>query len=301
MTLYITCASFEERCLALVEQLHEARLDERLLLIDFLGYENVSPYQYYRSRMIRQLAKKRYNLATLNAAIARPLEALQQIEAMVQESAPSEVIVDISSMPRNYLFCICSLLDTLGLPARIRYYRPRVYGSELSRGVRSLQVIPGFEGDIIPSGEMVLGIILGFEGYKALHAWESVGPNRTIAFLGEPPYQPEFLETSKTKNKELLYETPQVSVVSMHTHAVRTARDQLQQVYDRMIGSRQPVSFVLCPLGTKPQSLAAFAFAHRNRQVAVAYVSSLTYYPEDYSRGWDDNYLEISLVDLLTE
>jgi len=148
---------------------------------------------------------------------------------------------------------------------------------------------------------MILGIILGFEGYKALHAWESVGPNRTIAFLGDPPYEPEFLETSKTKNKELLYETPEVSITSMHTHEVLTARDQLQEVYDGTIGSREPVSFVLCPLGTKPQSLAAFAFAHKNKQVAVAYVSSLTYYPENYSHGWDNNCLEISLADLLTD
>ena len=55
------------------------------------------------------------------------------------------------------------------------------------------------------------------------------------------------------------------------------------------------MEIVVCPLGTKLQCVAAFAFAYRHREVAVACVSSLMYYTGEYSRGFVREYVEVSL------
>lgn len=85
----------------------------------------------------------------------------------------------------------------------------------------------------------------------------------------------------------------------LHTSNVIQARDQLQQIYDETKVHSPDSSFIVCPLGTKLQSLASFAFAYRNESVAVAYVSSLAYYTDAYSRGYSPEYKEIDLTELL--
>ena len=85
----------------------------------------------------------------------------------------------------------------------------------------------------------------------------------------------------------------------IHTFDVITAKTQLQNLYEQVRRDFPNAAFVLCPLGTKLQSLAAFGFAFLNKPVAVTYVSSLSYFTEDYSQGVDEEYTELSLEKLL--
>ena len=150
-----------------------------------------------------------------------------------------------------------------------------------------------------PTGETVLAVILGFEGYKALHAWERIGPSRVVALFGDPPYEPEFLTRSKDYNSDFVEQAGKVTKRSLHTSDVLTAKSQLQMVYEEVITESPENSFILCPLGTKLQSLAAFGFAYLNEAVAVACVSSLAYYTEEYSRGYQTEYTQVALSDLV--
>jgi len=142
-------------------------------------------------------------------------------------------------------------------------------------------------------------LILGFEGYKSLYAWEQLGPSKTVALLGDPPYRQEFLEIARRSNSELLSQLGDRAVVRpLHTFDVETARDQLVETYEEL-GRDSGAAFTVCPLGTKPPSLAAFAFAYTRPRVSVAYVSSLMYCTGNYSRGFDPKYVELSLETLL--
>jgi hypothetical protein len=296
--LYITSISFEDRCLALIRDLPEATDSDLVLLIDFIGYENVAPYIFNRTRMLNDLEVKHYQVARISANISSPLEALSRLERALFETRSREALLDLSTLPRKYIFCISRMLATRGLRTSIRYYRPNEYGNELSRGVRSVEAIPGFEGDMNPMGDTVLAIILGFEGYKALHAWERIGPSRVIAFLGDPPYKPEFLVRARESNHELLENIGAVQQLPLHTFDPLRARIQLQAAYDDVHSRGGRTSFVLCPLGTKLQSLAAFAFAYRNQDVSVANVSSLNYFTEEYSRG-ESGHVDLRLDQLI--
>lgn len=299
MTLYVTGVSFEERCLALPESLSLRTGNERALLVEFLGYENVGPYLQNRARIHQVLRAKGYAPVVIEGEPSRPLEALRQIAEEIKRTTPEKVFLDISTLPRNYLFGVCRLLALYHIPTFIRYYKPQDYGTELSRGVGSVQTIAGFEGSSTSSGEVVLAIILGFEGYKALQAWERIGPTRVIALLGDPPFKPGFLDRSRQHNDELLTKLKDVHVERLHTSDVLVAKNQLQRLYQECTSGGREISFVLCPLGTKLQSLAAFAFATQNKDVSVLYVSSLRYFSENYSTGYHSEFTQVALNDLL--
>ena len=163
-----------------------------------------------------------------------------------------------------------------------------------------MQAVPGFEGARGAPGDPVLVVILGFEGYKALHAWEELGGGETILLMGDPPYRPGFLETARENNGELIRRLAgRGRVEALHTFDIRKAHAQLIEIYEELRGRKGTVEMTLCPLGTKPQSVAAFALAYTHPEVAIACVSSLMYYTGDYSRGYQPEYVEISLQGLV--
>lgn len=300
MTLLIVAASFEERSCTLVEQLREKGPDDVVMVLDFMGYENVGPYLYNRVKMLRRLQGKGFEPVRVEVDRGRPRDAMKRITKSVEEISPSNVVVDVSVLPRNYLFGICRLLAALGLPTSVRYHRPSEYGKDLSRGVGLVGAIPGFEGEMNTSGELVLAVVLGFEGYKALHVWERIGPTRCIALVGDPPYEGRFLDWSEKHNEELLHTIEGIQTERLHTYDVRAAVLQLKQIYEDVKFSSRDATFVLCPLGTKLQSLACFALGYCYPDVTVVNVSSLTYYSKDYSTGADPVSSDFSLDEVLS-
>ena len=302
MTLYITSLSFEDRCLALPSDIMASdETEKEVVVLDFSGYENVDPYLANRARIIQSLAAANCSTRTFAVSLASPLDGRRQLEELIREECPAKVLLDISTLPRNYLFTICHLLAESKVDTTIRYYKPEIYGRQLSRGVRRVQAIPGFEGDAVGVGATILVLILGFEGYKAVYAWEQLGASKTVALIGDPPYKQDFLGIAQRNNSELLERLgDRADVRPLHTFDVETAHKQLLQVYEDLWRQYENVEITVCPLGTKPQSLAAFALAYQHPSVSVAYVSSLIYYTGDYSKGFDRDYVEVSLQSLLT-
>ena len=189
MTLYITSISFEDRCLALAADLESGSEQRRVAVLDFGGYESVDPYLLNRARFVERIKKAGVPLEVLPVSLSLPLDGERKLRGVVAEAAPARVVLDVSTLPRNYLFSTCRLLCEMKTRTAIRYYKPETYGGQLSRGVRHVQSVPGFEGAAVGGGSTVLVLILGFEGYKSLYAWEEMGASRTILLLGDPPYR----------------------------------------------------------------------------------------------------------------
>lgn len=300
MTLYILATSFEERSRAILDDLVLRSYGDEVLVIDFLGYENVGPYLYNRNEIMSKLTEMKFLPKKVEVEVARPLAALDVIRAAIAQLKPSKITLDISVLPKTYLFGLCRLLLSMGIETKLRYYKPSKYGKFLSRGIGTVNSISGFEGEITTTGELYLAIVLGFEGYKALHVWESIGPTKCTALLGTPPYRDEFLAYSKENNKDLLGAVEGIQFVDLHTFDVQVAISQLKEVHSSSRAANRDSSFVLCPLGTKLQSLACFGLAYCNPEITVATVSSLTYYSGEYSWGIDPGYTEIKLSDIPT-
>lgn len=300
MTLYITSLSFEDRCLALTQALGEDEGQCGMVALDFAGYESVDPYLINRAALIRRMAGLAIPLEVVGVELGSPLQGERALGKVVGEMAPRNVVLDVSTLPRSYLFGICRMLCDLEIETTVRYYKPRTYGGQLSRGVGRVQTVPGFEGARGLPGDSVLVVILGFEGYKALYAWEELGGGETILLVGDPPYRPSFLKTARRNNEELIRRVSERGrVEGLHTFDIPKAYGQLTRIYEELRGRRGTVEMTVCPLGTKPQSVAAFALAYRRPEVAIACVSSLMYYTGDYSRGYQAEYVEISLQELV--
>ena len=244
------------------------------------------------------LGKKEFCPKKVEVEVGRPLAAMDVIQTAIEKLDPDRITLDVSVLPKTYLFGLCRFLLAAGIETQLRYYKPSRYGTFLSRGIGTVSSISGFEGEITTTGELYLAIVLGFEGYKALHVWESIGPTKCTALMGTPPYREEFLAYSKEINRDLLGAVEGIQFVDLHTFDVQVAISQLKELHSNSKAASGEGSFVLCPLGTKLQSLACFGLAYCNPEITIATVSSLTYYSREYSWGIDPTYTEIALSDI---
>ena len=90
MTLYITSASFEDRCLALVADLSKSKRGERrIVVLDFRGYENVDPYLANRSRLIRAFESVGDQPITVSVGLRAPLEGEARLKHVIEEVEPA--------------------------------------------------------------------------------------------------------------------------------------------------------------------------------------------------------------------
>ena len=132
-------------------------------------------------------------------------------------------------------------------------------------------------------------MILGFEGNKSEYVWETLSPKETIALIGDPPYDPSFVEEARKRNRFLL-EMRRTDVIEDRIHtsdleAIFTKLERLYLEYSKKAQVEDNTNVLVCPLGTKPQSLATYLFAKKYPQVPIIYVSSAYYFTEKYSRG----------------
>ena len=74
----------------------------------------------------------------------------------------------------------------------------------MSYGVRRVAVVPTFTASYRANQDLVLVMFLGYERDRTLGMWQSIEPNRTVAVIARPAYQPEWEGKVETLNTELL-------------------------------------------------------------------------------------------------
>jgi len=289
-TLYLCAASFEERCLAFPDSLSQLGPYDKLILLDFQGYFNVTQYCKNLAEMKNILQGKGIKPEIVECWVKYPLHALSNIKKLlVDNDTWTQVVLDISALPRTYIFLITDYLRTLTGKLEARYTKPANYGDELSRGAGWASPIPNFEGSLIPEAEKILVLVIGFEGNKSEYVWELLSPKKTHVLIGDPPYDPSFIEEARKRNS-FFFNNPGVDIIEerIHTSDLESIFNKLESLYLQYFkkeGAVEDFNMLLCPLGTKPQSLGTYLFAKKYSHVPIIYVSSAYYFTDKYSRG----------------
>ena len=112
MTLYITSVSFEDRCLALIRDLRQSGAggDSRVAVLDFRGYENVDPYLVNRAQLMRELEVLGLRVDVLEVSVNAPLGCVLGLVDILERVGARRVVLDISTLPRSYVFTVCKVL-----------------------------------------------------------------------------------------------------------------------------------------------------------------------------------------------
>jgi hypothetical protein len=190
---------------------------------------------------------------------------MSRLRDILGQSDDAAIVLDISVFTKRHLLMMLRWLDDEGIWKRLAIVYTEPEGYQVSRfvplsfGLASFQEIPGFSACPNLSRPVHLVLFLGYEGDRALAVYEHVQPMQTTLVVPHPPFRPEWAGRTEEFNADLLRlvgggPTEKVDAIDP---------DETTAFLERTLGhdsARSPNARLICPLGTKPQTLGVYAF-----------------------------------------
>lgn len=290
-SILLTCVTEEDRCRGIINCADQWRPVHTHVVC----YSGENSRRDQQINLLHDAMKRRsltYGITECNESF--PAECLRsQISALKPSLASREcqLVIDISVFTKRNLFMLWQWLIDVKLWSRVTvvYSEPETYVVSrfvpLTFGLESLQQIPGSPGVADCSRPVHLVMLLGYEGDRALAVYEQIQPMQTTLIVPHPPYRPEWEGRTEQFNSDLLCLTGTDRVQRVDAIDPSKTADLLR----RTIGATDEwgdYAVVICPLGTKPQTLGVFDYVRQSCDPpAVIYANPLRHNKSFFSEG----------------
>lgn len=290
--VFIACSSHETRCRGLIDQIGDWRPAAAVLF----HYDDINPRREENHRHIE--AKLR--VASLEPTVLLFTEAnavkslrdnMQRLLNVLMAVEPTAIVFDITAFTKRHLLMMLSWLDDIGHwdDLTIAYSEPEDYDVSqfipLSFGLASFQQIPGFSACPDLSRPVHLVLFLGYEGDRALAVYEQVQPMQATLIVPDPPYKPSWRGRTEKFNADLLA----VAGAGVTIRVDSIDSDATKSALAAILGNprkRSDHARIICPLGTKPQTLGVYSYMREcSDPPAIVYASPLRHNHEFFSHG----------------
>ena len=160
----------------------------------------------------------------------------------------------------------------------------------LSFGLASLQQTPGFSACPDLSRPVHLVMFLGYEGDRALAVYEQIQPMKTTLMVPDPPYRPDWAGRTERFNRDLLALVGEHEVHRIDALDPAAVRETLADLLGR--SQRSDFAGIICPLGTKPQTLGVYSYIRAtNDPAAIVYAGPLRHNHTFFSTGLGETWV----------
>ncbi|UHD17837.1 hypothetical protein [Thiocapsa bogorovii] len=291
-------SSYEDRCLGILGQTALLSVATRAVVVHTESFSGSEKYACNHETLVRRL-REAVGVTVEEVAVPRGFggELLNCLDNKLglDLRAGGRVVVDISTFPRERMIILVDYVARLNPCTRIGifYHEPERYASEiekesigwLSKGVRRISSIPGFNGRQGVHKSSLLAVQLGHEPERALMTIKKLEPDRIIVIgQSEQQYKKDvdqvFLRRSEAVINEFGYKIEKIFLVG--------SRDYVGS-YNVMcrIGELYGAAFniVVNLNGTKVQVLGALKYCQENRSVEVVHADPQKYNYDCYSVG----------------
>lgn len=288
----LTCSSHEGRCRGVISRLDGWRPAEAVIF----HYDDENPKREENHRAmetdLRAASVEPIALQfTERSAVKSLRDNMDRLRSILTRNEEASIVFDISVFTKRHLLMMLRWLDDEGYWDRlcIVYSEPEDYDVSkyipLSFGLSTVQQIPGFSACPDLSRPLHLVLFLGYEGDRALAVYEHLQPMQTTLVVPHPPYKPSWVGRTEKFNADLL-----AIVGKGLTEMVDSIDpDKVRRALVKIFGDeskRGQHAKVLCPLGTKPQTLGIYGYVRTCADPpAIVYASPLRHNHEFFSHG----------------
>lgn len=294
-SLFITCASYEDRSTATVERLATTYATDHAVVFFSTEYAEKGHTPSNRRRILDVLrTASRGEVHEIGFCMTQPIPAMVQFEELCighyESSGIRSISVDISAFPRQELLILLRVLDNLPRRPVIRlfYAEPTRYGSEgddgwLTRGVKSVRTVPGFGGIQHPGKSNLLVMFLGHEDERAAITWKRHQPRKTIVFVPSPNYRDEMNGIVEQTHRLLFTKISDTDIRA--TLSARSIEETEQAILDVWEQYHDSHFIVVAPLSTKLQTLGIYRAVRSKPDIQISYAVPSIYNFMNYSEG----------------
>lgn len=281
--LFITCASFEDRCLGALR-----KADSNLC-------DNVVVFKFDEDNRAREK-----NLAEIELTLSKwelerghqeilvkhgmTMDGILQFHnyckanKMFSMTSPAPAItIDVTTFTKELLFEILFYLNHILKIEKLRllYTVPQKYAlpdeGPLSYGIKNIKVIPFFWSNWSATKDDLLLVVLGYEEMRAWSLISRFDANINIIAVTKPGSKPEWDTHCENFNKRLLVENcDSFNIPAMDPYAVITILEN--NIINK--GLHEKYNVFIAPLGTKPQILGIFYFLKKYPEARINVIST---------------------------
>jgi len=301
--LFITCESFEDRCIGAVSLLGNYQT-KACLIVSFLSRlrnpRGESKRRKNMTDMLRILSDNNIGAKPIRIKVDpyNPLDLLLSLRSELAEAgvdvSDASITIDISCFTKiQLLFLLTFIQRHVGRGAmRLLYTLPSYYGSldrrDLAIGYDRLMIAPfaNSKPRELTNRGLAMIMLLGHEGSRAMHAWSEMEPESTTLVKATSLGDPEPVNIAERQNQTLLSKARE----GQNDFTLRTCPDRgLSQGIElfRTITAgytTKPVERIaFVPMGPKPL-VAAFALStYNNGNAPIDIVYPV---PQAYDSGY---------------
>lgn len=295
----ITHASYEDRSCAICEE----RFPENKIVGAVVIYsnENMDKKKYQIN-----LEKQKIFFRSLTGCTPltvgcdrnRPVNFIE-LFAIEFEKLPDGIgyLIDISTFPRDRLICVLNFLRNVCPQNKVIefiYTSPRSYSTEkkdgwLSRGVRRVRAVPGFNGRQSTRKKSLLVMLLGHEGERAHITLKSVEPDDLIVIIqDEDQISDSARITSQKGNSSILmdYTLLEKEIAASYNDPLSTYVE-LKRIHAKYSAT---YNIFVSVNGTKLQILGVTLACMALKDIQIIYAYPQTYNQDDYSNSTGRKY-----------
>lgn len=299
--MFITCASFEERCLGSLRKFSNYSA-QHIILFKFGEGNPVREKNW--DCMLNIFAKNNINktqyIITVNHGMTASgvLELHKYFKENILAKKPGKsvnITIDITTFTKELLLEVLFYLVQIARVENLRflYTVPEKYASPdegpLSHGIKNIKIIPFFWNRWSAIKDDMLVVILGYEEMRAWSLISKFDANINKLFITKPGSKKEWDTHCETFNKNLLNENYEKDTMpSLDPMSVVSILKE--KIVDQMF--HEKYNIFIAPFGTKPQLLGIFYFLQTYPTVCANIVSStaIEHNTPYYSSGVGDTY-----------
>lgn len=296
--VFLACSSHEDRCKGVISKLGEWMPLKAVLF----HYDDENPKREVNHReMEASLREAAIESVSLQFTEADAVKSLHDNMIVLRDTLVANedvsIVLDISVLTKRHLLMILRWLDDGGFWDRlcVVYTEPEDYDVSkyipLSFGLSSFHQIPGFSACPDLSRPLHLVLFLGYEGDRALAVYDHVQPMQTTLVIPDPPFKPSWGGRTETFNADLISIVGESLIVKVDSIDPDEVHKALIIIFggnmDRGLHAK-----VICPLGTKPQTLGIYSYTRGCADPpAIVYASPLRHNHNFFSHGLGSTWL----------
>ena len=280
--MFITCGSFEKRCLGSLIKF-DNYLTDRFVLFEFDEPNQVREDNLLKMEKIlfnAGLKNKYKKISVQHGMIADGILKFHEYcksENLLTLSKGISITLDITTFTKELLFDILFYIENfLKIKSlRLLYTIPEKYAlpdeGPLSYGIKNIKVIPFYWNSWTTTKDDMLMVILGYEEMRAWSLISQFDANVNILFVTKPGSRPVWDMLCENYNQRLLTEKFTIDTMPAIDPAATISILEERIIKEKL---HENYNIFIAPLGTKPQIVGTFCFLVKYPEANVNIVST---------------------------
>ncbi len=299
--LFISFCSFEKRCLSVIQNIPVDTIKKGVVFVNIEAATETSA----NLERFMNILRNRGSIKHIN--LFNPIDVADSIIEVITgcytDTKFPRILVDITSFTHEALLIFLAISKHFLNNAQIdyAYCNASIYASEseqaaerwLSRGVKEVRSVLGYAGDLKPSQETVLIMMVGYECERAWQVVDSISPEELII-----TYNDSSGSTDQTNGEANLryadllrdlaayYQNPKQIVIPSNNPFETAAK--LEEVISNL---RPNVNIIVAPMNNKLATVGAGIVALKRPEIQLCYAPAIYYNTTSYSVEGDVCYL----------